>query len=79
MTNEQKAKGIVDNVFESGFNTNRSFYDMAYNSALKVAKWKDEQFSKFLLWLDDNYVIRRFTDGEPMNYAELIDNFKSME
>ena len=33
--NEEKAKKITDRIFESGFNTNRTFYDMA--------KWKDEQ------------------------------------
>ena len=48
-----------------------------YNDLMKMAQWKDEQFSKFLLWLDDYYVIRKFDDGEPMTYEELIDNFKS--
>lgn len=43
MNNEEKTKKIVDSVFKSGLNTNRSFYDMAYNSALEMAKWKDEQ------------------------------------
>ena len=43
MNNEEKVKKIVDSVFKSGLNTNRSFYDMAYNSALEIAQWKDEQ------------------------------------
>lgn len=52
-------------------------YNAIYDSCLEMAQWKDEQFSKFLLWLDDFYVIRKFDDGEPMTYTELIDNFKS--
>lgn len=49
MTNSEKAKKIVDSVFKSGLNTNRSFYDMAYNSALEMAQWKDEQFKQLLI------------------------------
>lgn len=46
MTNEEKAKKIVDNIFSSGFNTNRTFYEMAYNSAMRMAEWKDRQMIK---------------------------------
>ena len=42
MTNEQKAKKIVDNIFSTGLNTYRTFYEMAYNSAMAMAKWKDK-------------------------------------
>lgn len=52
---------------------------MTWQASMKMAQWKDEQFSKFLLWLDDHYIIKRFTDGEPMTYGELIDAFKNME
>lgn len=74
MNNEKKAQEICEK--------NKQFYVECsslecYISALEMAQWKDEQFSKFLLWLDDHYVIKRFTDGEPMTYSELIDNFKS--
>lgn len=82
MTNEEKAKALFYH-----FCTERTCggYDSCENcpksksheALLEMAQWKDEQFSKFLLWLDDFYVIKRFTDGEPMTYAELIDNFKS--
>ena len=43
MNNEEKAKKITDRIFESGFNTNRIFYDMAKNAAMEMAKFKDEQ------------------------------------
>ena len=42
--NEQKAKKIVDSIFSSGFNTNRTFYEMSYNSAMEMAEWKDRQY-----------------------------------
>ena len=43
MNNEEKAKKITDRIFESGFNTNRTFYDMAKNAAMEMAKFKDNQ------------------------------------
>lgn len=43
MTNEKKAKKIVDNIFSIGLNANNTFYDMAYTSALEMAEWKDSQ------------------------------------
>ena len=43
MSDEQNAKKIVDSIFSSGFNTNRTFYEMAYNSAMRMSKWKEEQ------------------------------------
>lgn len=48
MNNEEKAKKITDRIFESGFNTNRTFYDMAKNAAMTMAQWKDEQVSSTL-------------------------------
>ena len=44
MTDEEKAKKITDRIFESGFNTNRTYYDMAKNAAMDMAEWKDEQW-----------------------------------
>ena len=60
--NEEKAKKITDRIFESGFNTNRTFYDMAKNAAMEMARWKDEQFkaekealiNKACEWLREN-------------------------
>ena len=82
MNNEEKVKEIAHNLITAQVQDDW-WYPRAqehYEEALmEMAKWKDEQFSKFLLWLDDHYVIRRFTDGETMTYAKLIDNFKSME
>lgn len=77
MNNKEKAEEIAWN--NSLYNDNQSCAEQCFVAALEMAQWKDEQFSKFLLWLDDYYVIRRFDDGEPMTYAELIDNFQSME
>ena len=54
--NEQKAKKIVDSIFSSGFNTNRTFYEMAYNSAMEMAEWKEQQMiDKACEWLIENY------------------------
>ena len=72
MNNKEKAKEIAVKWKAKGLP-----YNAIYDSCLEIARWKDEQFSKFLLWLDDHYVIKSFTDGEPMTYSELIDNFKS--
>lgn len=60
--NEEKAKKITDRIFESGFNTNRTFYDMAKNAAMEMARWKDEQLEaekqalidKAYEWLREN-------------------------
>lgn len=76
MNNKKKAINIGENNLDRCFGSER---DYGIACALEMAQWKDEQFSKFLLWLDDHYVIKRFTDGEPMTYSELIDNFQSME
>lgn len=74
MNNSEKAKEISDIYMpDTGF-TREDLCD----AAMEMAQWKDEQFSKFLLWLDDFYVIRKFDDGEPMTYRELIDAFKDM-
>lgn len=80
MTNEQKANELGFKFFPDEENiwarANVEATKCAF-ACLGMAQWKDEQFSKFLLWLDDYFVIRKFDDGEPMTYAELIDNFKS--
>ena len=47
--NEQKAKKIVDSIFSTGFNIYKTFYEMAYNSAMEMAEWKDKEF-----WSLDN-------------------------
>ena len=44
MTDEEKVKQITDRIFKSGFNINRTFYDMAKNAAMDMAEWKDEQW-----------------------------------
>lgn len=75
MTNSEKAKEIANKNNILG----RYTMDEIEKSCLEMAQWKDEQFSKFLLWLDDYYVIRKFDDGEPMTYEKLIDAFKNMD
>lgn len=85
MNNEEKASKIAKQhklnytVRYNGVTYTDSSEAECYNSAMDMAQWKDEQFSKFLLWLDDYYVIRKFDDGEPMTYGELIDAFKNMD
>lgn len=75
MNDLEKAKEITDIYMpDTGFNR-----EDLYDVAMQMAQWKDEQFFKFLLWLDDFYVIRKFDDGEAMNYAKLIDAFKNMD
>lgn len=75
---KDKAKQIAKEKSQNyGFIQDCDSYRECYESAMQMAEWKDNQFSKFLLWLDDFYVIRKFDDGEPMTYTELIDNFKS--
>lgn len=49
-----------------------------FQHLLAMAEWKDEQFLKFLLWLDDNCIIKKL-NGEPMIYSDLIDNFESVQ
>lgn len=71
MTNAEKARELC-----KLYQANRA---SLFQHLLAMAEWKDEQFSKFLLWLDDYYVIRKFDDGEPMTYEELIDAFKNMD
>ena len=80
MNNKEKARHLaIQSTKDVDDNGNEVYNAFVEATLLEMAQWKDEQFSKFLLWLDDNYDIRRFTDGKPMTYAELIDNFKSME
>lgn len=53
--NEQKAKKIVDSIFSTGFNTYKTFYEMAYNSAMEMAEWKERQMiNKTCEWLRKN-------------------------
>lgn len=68
MNNEEKVKKIVDSVFESGLNTNRTFYDMAYNSALEMAQWKDEQFKQIV----KDYIDLAYNSGQEANLLEDI-------
>jgi hypothetical protein len=83
MTNKKKAEEILDcenckkQLFIGCVKCPPTCAD--YNDLMKMAQWKDEQFNKFLLWLDDNYVIRRLKDGESMTYAELVNEFKNMD
>ena len=76
MNNAEKARELSEKLY-SGCKDYIGKRDL-FSYLMSMAKWKDEQFSKFLSWLDDYYVIRRFTDGEPMTYGELIDAFKNM-
>lgn len=76
MNNSEKAKEIAENSKQYFYHDE---YECGLACALRMAKWKDEQFSKFLLWIDGYYVIRKFDDGEPMTYEELIDAFKNMD
>lgn len=46
MSNEEKARKIVDNIFSTGANTHVSFYEIAYDSAIRMAEWKEHQFSE---------------------------------
>lgn len=86
MSDKEKAKQIVDRIFESGFNTNRTFYDMALNSAIEMAEWKEQQtIEKVCDWLENNaskYVYRVLDEYDMQYYAvinkkEMIDNLKS--
>lgn len=82
MTNEQKANELGFKFFPDEENIcargNVEATKCTF-ACLGMAQWKDEQFSKFLLWLDDFYVIRKFDDGEVMTYEKLIDSFKNMD
>ena len=79
MTNEEKAKEILKTFNFRSSHSGNKMYGFTLDRMKQMAAWKDEQFSKFLLWLDDYYVIRKFDDGEPMTYEELIDAFKNMD
>ena len=48
MDNYELAKKITDKIFETGFNTYSTFYDMALNAAIQVANIKDEQYKQKL-------------------------------
>lgn len=79
MNNEEKSYEILKSIVDN--NQSLEYYQQQgpYAAAMEMAQWKDEQFFKFLLWFDDFYVIRKFDDGEPMTYGELIDAFKNMD
>lgn len=76
MNNEEKVKKIVDSVFKSGLNTNRSFYDMAYNSALEMARWKDEMLKNLLKERIDNCVLTDAYEG--VQYETYVALFKDL-
>ena len=68
--NEEKAKKITDRIFESGFNTNRTFYDMAKNAAMEMARWKDEQYKEREDGLREIiYALNSYIDGQ-IKYLE---------
>ena len=74
--NEEKAKKITDRIFESGFNTNRTFYDMAKNAAMEMARWKDEQLEaekqalidKACEWLSKNIESDKYLSPDEESY-----------
>ena len=74
--NEEKAKKITDRIFESGFNTNRTFYDMAKNVAMEMARWKDEQLEaekqalidKACEWLSKNIESDKYLSPDEESY-----------
>ena len=49
------------------------------DACLEMAKWKDEQFIDFLEWIDNVYVLRRFSDGESIDFKGLVEKFKLMQ
>lgn len=52
ITDKEKAEKIVNNIFSLGLNTNRTFYDMAYNSAIEMSTWKEQQMiEKMVNWI----------------------------
>ena len=82
--NEEKAKKITDRIFESGFNTNRTFYDMAKNAAMTMAKWKDEQFKaekqalidKACEWWENELTYPTMTKADMFYKESMIEEFK---
>lgn len=68
MRNEEKAKKIVDSIFSSGFNTNRTFYEMAYNAAMTMAEWKDRQYPHWNRQ-DENDIYDSFDDWNYHRYV----------
>lgn len=43
MKDKEKARKIVDNIFSTGVNTHVSYYEMAYDSAIRMAEWKEKE------------------------------------
>ena len=82
--NEEKAKKITDRIFESGFNTNRTFYDMAKNAAMEMARWKDEQFKaekqalidKACEWWENELTYPTMTKADMFYKESMIEEFK---
>lgn len=76
--NKEKAKKIVDSIFSSGFNTNRTFYEMAYNSAMEMAEWKEKQMiEKVAKWLESvnlEYYAQEIFGN--IKTDELVEDFK---
>jgi hypothetical protein len=76
MTNEEKAQEICEK--NKQFHVECSSLE-CYLSALDMSRWKDEQFINFLEWIDNVYVLRRFSDGESINFKGLVEKFKLMQ
>ena len=82
--NEEKAKKITDRIFESEFNTNRTFYDMAKNTAMEMAEWKDEQLEaekqalidKACEWWQDELTFPGMTQDDMFCKERVIEYFK---
>ena len=82
--NEEKAKKITDRIFESGFNTNRTSYDMAKDAAMEMARWKDEQLEaekqalidKACEWWEDEFTFPEMTQEDMSCKENVIEYFK---
>jgi hypothetical protein len=67
MTNEKKIESML--TFYHGSKTLKDLL-------LEMARWKDEQFINFLEWIDNVYILRRFSDGESIDFKGLVEKFK---
>lgn len=86
MTNEQKAKEIAENQFSwySDFDDVNSFEE-CYESAMEMAKWKDEQhkqekqqwIDEACEWWKNEFTYPTMTQTEIDYIQEKIENFKN--
>ena len=75
MTDEEKVKKIVDSIFSTGLNTYRTFYEMAYDSAIKMAEWKEEQFiEKACVWLENE--LPTHSEMRPLSIKFFVECFR---